>query len=291
MSEEERDPFADSADVHEGVLLRSLASWEEFVDLIRTEHANCPAYIYRGQANADWKVEATLDRLEKQFPRKKNYVGDSPADFDCSPAGRSDHLNAFIEVARGKRGPSTAPPSEDEWWALAQHHGLPTPMLDWTYYPFVALFFAFEQENCLNEAVPRERVKERAVFTLAPHLLREGDSSSHSAPRPFSPTGESSYRLANQGGLFLRMPKGTDLESWIRKHFPDETGDFPHPARAVLQRIVIPNRDRLDCLKFLNKMNINRMSLFPDLDGAARYINALWELDFDTSLGRFIDRE
>jgi hypothetical protein len=32
-------------------------------------------------------------------------------------------------------------------------------------------------------------------------------------------------------------------------------------------------------------MNINRMSLFPDPDRAAAYINALWEIDFDTSLG------
>jgi hypothetical protein len=87
------------------------------------------------------------------------------------------------------------------------------------------------------------------------------------------------------------MPGGTDLESWIREHFPDETDELPHQARAVLERIVIANRDRLDCLKFLNKMNINRMSLFPDLDGAARYTNALWELDFDTSLGRYLDDE
>ncbi len=36
----------------------------------------------------------------------------------------------------------------------------------------------------------------------------------------------------------------------------------------------------------LNKMSINRRSLFPDLDGVGRYINSLWELGFDTLLGR-----
>ena len=46
----------------------------------------------------------------------------------------------------------------------------------------------------------------------------------------------------------------------------------------------MPNDRRIECLKLLNKMNINRMSLFGDLDGAAKYINSLWELDFETAL-------
>lgn len=42
---------------------------------------------------------------------------------------------------------------------------------------------------------------------------------------------------------------------------------------------------RDDCLKLLNKMGINRMTMFPDLDGSAAFVNALWELDFDTAFG------
>ena len=279
--------------IRQGICEIELAHWSEFVELINKEHANSPGFIYRGQANADWKVESTLDRLEQQFPRHKNFVGDNPQYFDCSPASREDHLNAFIEVARGKRGPNAPALSEDEWWALAQHHGLPTPMLDWTYFPFVALFFAFEAERVL---VGKDLVEpqHRAVFTLAPHLWDERRSDPDAAPRTFSPSGESSFRLASQGGLFLRMPQCADgpidLGSWISMNFANEsTGRFP-PARAVLQKIVIPNRRRTDCLKLLNKMNVNRMTLFPDLDGAAKYVKALWELDFDTSLGRFLDR-
>jgi hypothetical protein len=56
-----------------------------------------------------------------------------------------------------------------------------------------------------------------------------------------------------------------------------------------LEKLVIPNEDRENCLKFLNKMNINRKTLFPDLDGAASYLNALWELGFDTSMGSLPD--
>jgi len=83
----------------------------------------------------------------------------------------------------------------------------------------------------------------------------------------------------------MKMRQGKDLESSVRGRYCSETsGSKPHPQQ-VLTKITIPNKERTECLKYLNKMNINRMSLFSDLDGAAKYINTLWELDFDTALG------
>lgn len=46
-----------------------------------------------------------------------------------------------------------------------------------------------------------------------------------------------------------------------------------------LIKISIPNRDRNECLQTLHRMNINHLSLFPDLSGSAYHCNRLLEID------------
>ncbi len=94
------------------------------------------------------------------------------------------------------------------------------------------------------------------------------------------------------------MPQNTDLESWVQQNFEKETYEDPksngsgnlHPA-LILQKFIIPDNEneRIECLTFLDHMNINRASLFPDLDGAARYVNDLWEVNFDKAIGHIGD--
>lgn len=287
--------------IKNGMLIHKLVSWENFVDFVKSPEYSWPTLIYRGQTNSDWKVESTLDRMEKRYPTKPNLGGGIPKFFDCPRVERPLQRKRFKEMARGRIGMHISP-NEDEWWGLAQHHGLATPLLDWTYSPLVALFFAFEEEKCDCKGI-LEKPNNRAVFALAHHLLpKEAD-----APRAFAPSEHASYRLTNQGGLFLRMPapeienggtklKHIDLETYVERKFESETYKMPsssgkgnlHP-NAILQKFIIPNKDRGECLRFLDYANINRASLFPDLDGAARYVNDLWEVNFDKAIGYIIE--
>ena len=254
----------------DGVQEFRLDSWREFFDLTVDVLANKPAFIYRGQANYNWPLYSTIDRLQIRYPKRKNLTGNTPQHFNRPPLLEDEHLDAFRRAIRGRRGSNSPSLSSDEIWALGQHHGLATPLLDWTRSPWVALFFAFDEERCFLEADQWGPPDERGVFAVSTHTIQSNDGEKASSVRIVSPESDGNYRLVSQGGLLLRLPRKTDLERHVKERFSGRSHD------AVFIKIRVKNVDRDACLVALNKMNINRMTLFPDIDGAAKYVNSLW---------------
>jgi hypothetical protein len=236
-----------------------LHSWKYFSDFIR-EHAEIFAQnaIFRGHADATWRLEPSLDRVL----RAAGKLTDAKV--------RANHLRAFQLAARGRRGDGRQVPNDDEWWALGQHHGLATPLLDWTRSPFVALYFAYQELASTGDS-------KRAVWMLnlpgAENLndrIRAATKDSGADPitqRLIEPLSDDNARLVNQGGLFTRGPDGVPVDDWVRQHVIDGEG------RIVLAKITIPRLGREACLRYLNAMNINHRSLFPDLVGASVFCN------------------
>lgn len=95
-------------------------SIKQFVDYVYSDMLDFDSYIWRGQRCETWTLEPTLDRLVREI--------DLPPSQKLGFA--KQHLEAFKYATRGRRGLN--PPSindENDWWALGQHHGLPTPFL------------------------------------------------------------------------------------------------------------------------------------------------------------------
>lgn len=225
-----------------------LSRWRWFADFIQ-KMLDYRTYVFRGHALDNWKLESTLDRAIKRIPKERR------------DQARLAHLDNFRLATRGRRGPHPRDyHNEDEWWALGQHHGLSTPLLDWTESPFVALYFAFSEitmgEDC------------RAVWAISKTAVKEIQqfSPDYADVRIVEPRSDENARLVSQRGVFIRCPPDLALDDASRRTFADL-------KLAPLIKLRIPNKDRTDCLRFLNRMNINALTLFPDLLGASLYCN------------------
>lgn len=240
----------------------TLNSWLFFSEYINKEMLNFTDYIYRGQANSEWILEPTIDRKVKSPTSKL----------------REAHLEKFKYSTRGRR--STNPPKLDcdnDWWALGQHHGLETPLLDWTESPFVALYFAvtgaIEENSDICSVFSLSKV---SVSEINEKINLDSNIEEINNQKPtvkiFSPLSDENARLVSQRGLFTRAPNNMDLESWVKKYNP-KTSDMD------LIKINIPRSGLEDCLRNLNRMNINSLTLFPDLFGASMYCNQSLEIE------------
>lgn len=240
----------------DGVLVVELSSWKYFHDWVRQEMLDFEHYIWRGQRDAQWPLESTLDRQLRGLL------------IDEKEAQAEEHLLNFQMAARGRRGPNPVRiDEEDEWWALGQHHGLTTPLLDWTESPFVALYFAFEKAERPVDGLRSVW----AIGDLAPEnaAIRRAHTGSGTPPtlERVRPHGDENARLVAQAGLFTRGPLGSTVDEWVRTNFRG-TSDM-----APLIKFTFPEKGRFDCLRTLNRMNINHLSLFPDLHGSSEHCN------------------
>lgn len=259
----------------DGISSFRLSSWSKFSQFLDTQVFQSAAaaggnYIWRGQRDARWSLSSSLDRLFET-------LGILKADSRTLEERSREHLEAFRYASRGRRGQMSRGPSlsENEWWALGQHYGLATPLLDWTRSPYAAAYFAFEERDGRKRA-------SRVVYGLDQHavLLKNSELAngpSYEAGRLpvvdfIDSLSDENPRLVSQGGLFTRAPIGTPIEQWVARAFEGSSS-------PVLVKIEIPNRERSDCLRSLSRMNINHLSLFPDLSGASRSTNLRLELD------------
>jgi hypothetical protein len=151
-------------------------------------------------------------------------------------------------------------------------------MLDWTRSPFVALFFAFDEVFCFVEPDQWSEPEFRGVYALSTSVIGTSRDEDRTRATFSSPEGDQNYRLVSQAGLLLQVPRHIDVERHVRDECAGDTFD------STMIKIRVPSKDRDGCLVALNKMNINHMTLFPDIDGAARHVNSLWQPGHEDSI-------
>lgn len=199
----------------------------------------------------------------------------------------------------------TAPPPVDDlssWFALMQHHGVPTRFLDWTLSAYVALYFAIEEEppedGCAVWAIDLGWLegKARELLPDAPSLAVDDHSERAACVNGILNQTEKpvilkvdplrvSARMAAQQGFFLckLFHQATFSMILMSMMCHPKVGEEPTvPDHPVVRRLVLKRELRITLLRHLRSMNIHRASLFPGIDGFGQSLRLDLEMKVKT---------
>lgn len=235
-------------------------SWQPSLGRFRANFA------FRGISDKDYLLENRFARTCNENPHLEYHL-----------------LRNFRKYAVGKNLESL----HTDWRALTigQHYGLPTRLLDWTYSPFVAIHFAtadvskyaydgviwkvdFVKANKLLPGKLRSILEEVGSNTFTIEMLEEAmptlknfDSLSDDLLAIFFEPPSIDERIVNQFAFFSIMsnPVAT-FNKWLVQH-PE-----------LFNRIIIPSALKWEIRDKLDQANITERTLFPGLDGLARWL-------------------
>lgn len=203
--------------------------------------------VYRGQHDETHRVLSTAQR---------HIAGSSMQSAQNSRERR--FINEFRRYAHSVNGfnPSIAR-NEMEWLMLARHHGLPTRLLDCTTNPLVALYFACREDKGNGVVWLFDGMRDLSGKDLKKIPDEALDPWNVSEPVKYRPTVYHG-RLLAQSAIFIVTP----------------SNDLPleEVLTANTKKIIIDQKHKLTILRQLATTGIHAMSLFPDLDGLARYL-------------------
>lgn len=246
-------------------------------------------FIYRGQRDANWELMPLIFRDDKDNPSiakrifsklgievtkggqewcewivLKNFV------HQCDMLGL--HINndsaRFREYHLGRDNPYKWPDEAlIDVMALAQHHGVPTRLLDWTYRSYVAAYFA------VLSALATKRSGWKSDARIAVWALDIETINLYRNIKIVKVPGSTSQNLAAQSGLFTLTGL---LDSSADRRLPFQAkpleDEFESLPDTPLRKITLPVECSSEVLNLCRSLRISASILFPGFDGAAKAV-------------------
>jgi hypothetical protein len=227
---------------------RRISSWEQLCALLTL----CSFYsgyywMFRGVTDASHKLVPKIGRDERK--RK--------------PGGRITYSRAdevaVHELFKARARPyiDSEPKTELEWLALAQHHGAPTRLLDWTDGLLIAAWFAVRNSGFASWHDPQsQKLKLTRVDAAIWVTCNLTKASKRDHDRPFDVDKVVAYRphhldsrIAAQQSVFTLQPGPTN------------------PLDINTVKIVIASETCFTIRKRLDAAGVSERALFPDMAG------------------------
>jgi len=250
-------------------------SWSEEILRYRSP------FVFRGLSDANYRLISSLIRLEGPYVKLEKHM-----------------LRNFRKYAEG-----TVEGFRSFWHllSLAQHHGLPTRMMDWTYSPWIALHFATSSIDKFHLDGAIWMLNYRKCHELLPHRLRDSldkegaevftvELLNQMTRSPGADVEGSFYRMARSLEDFDRLGDESEFLLFLEPPSIDRRlinqfalfSVLSNPARGVddwlkphpdlWRRLIIPAELKWECRDKLDQANVTERVLFPGLDGLCDWL-------------------
>jgi FRG domain-containing protein len=244
-------------------------SWSEKLRRFRSDFA------FRGMSSTEYDLQTSLQRL----------IGDGTALQTLNSTPQKLEKAIFRNFRKYAHRDASPGDSVWSWLAVAQHHGLPTRLLDWTISPYIGLYFATDEidkhhldgvvwalnfreaKKYLPKEIPELLQQEHAFFfdvptlgALAKGLVEFDGLSKEPFPVMFEPPALDD-RIVSQAGLFSMMSSPTArLDHWLENR-PE-----------CFYRLIIPSSLKAEVRDKLDMMNLTERLIYGGLDGLSKWL-------------------
>jgi hypothetical protein len=236
----------------------SVSSVVQYLEVIQNfDEVHISQWFYRGIKDKNFHLTPSLFRCK--LPDLTDW---------------KDYESYLLSTFKKEGAPyfSVKPETEIDLISIAQHHGLPTRLLDWTVKPLIALFFATEDGSnskkdgcvwCFGFPSSNNCWLEATRSDIRKDLLKISEKYSENSPIIFPK--HISPRIVNQGGCFTihNLPDGRNEFTPL-----DEDDEF----FGFFDKIIIPETAKEKIQNELFDIGIHYSALFPDLDGLTKKI-------------------